>query len=137
MGKLEETMQLHYHGNILDARPLVVAMNFVTSSQHRSESTLTDRYQTTVPEAVRQALGLNKRDKIFYTIQSDGRVLLSRGEQAETDPILEKFLEFLAQDMADHPQSIQPIQSDLLQRAQALVAGMDVDLDAPLLDEDE
>jgi antitoxin PrlF len=137
MDKLEETMQLHYHRNILYAKPLVVAMNFVTSAQQRSESTLTDRYQTTVPEAVRQALGLNKRDKIFYTIQSDGRVLLSRGEQAETDPVLEKFLDFLAQDMADHPQSIQPIPSDLLQRAQALVAGMDVDLDAPLLDEDE
>jgi antitoxin PrlF len=130
-------MQLHYHRGILHAKPLGVAMNFVTSAQHRSESTLTDRYQTTVPEAVRQALGLNKRDKIFYTIQSDGRVLLSRGEQAETDPVLEKFLDFLAQDMADHPQSIQSIPSDLLQRAQALVAGMDVDLDAPLLDEDE
>lgn len=43
-----------------------------------SESTLTDRYQTTVPESVRKALGLNKRDKICYTIQSDGRVLKSK-----------------------------------------------------------
>lgn len=98
---------------------------------------MTDRYQTTVPEAVRQALGLNKRDKIFYTIQPDGRVLLSRAEQAETDPILEKFLEFLAQDMNDHPQAIQPISLDLLNRAQSLVAGMEIDLDAPLPDEDE
>ena len=30
-----------------------------------AESTLTDRYQTTVPEPVRKALGLNKRDKIY------------------------------------------------------------------------
>lgn len=28
------------------------------------ESTLTDRYQTTVPETVRRALQLHKRDKI-------------------------------------------------------------------------
>lgn len=28
-----------------------------------SESTLTDRYQTTVPEPIRKALGLNKHDK--------------------------------------------------------------------------
>ncbi|MFM7907200.1 MAG: type II toxin-antitoxin system PrlF family antitoxin, partial [Microcystis sp.] len=28
------------------------------------ESTLTDRYQTTIPDSVRKALGLNKRDKI-------------------------------------------------------------------------
>ena len=31
------------------------------------QSTLTDRYQTTVPETVRRALQLGKRDKIHYT----------------------------------------------------------------------
>lgn len=31
------------------------------------ESTLTDRYQTTVPATVRQALKIGKRDKIHYT----------------------------------------------------------------------
>ncbi|WP_206165702.1 type II toxin-antitoxin system PrlF family antitoxin, partial [Citrobacter braakii] len=31
-----------------------------------AESTLTDRYQTTVPETVRRALRLGKRDKIHY-----------------------------------------------------------------------
>jgi antitoxin PrlF len=33
------------------------------------ESTLTDRYQTTVPETVRRALRLGKRDKIRYSIR--------------------------------------------------------------------
>ena len=33
-------------------------------------STLTDRYQTTVPEPVRRALKLGKRDKIHYAIQA-------------------------------------------------------------------
>ena len=36
------------------------------------ESTLTDRYQTTVPETVRRALQLSKRDKIHYTIRAGG-----------------------------------------------------------------
>ena len=36
------------------------------------ESTLTDRYQTTVPDTVRRALRLGKRDKISYTIRPDG-----------------------------------------------------------------
>ncbi|MFM6063282.1 MAG: type II toxin-antitoxin system PrlF family antitoxin, partial [Microcystis panniformis] len=36
------------------------------------ESTLTDRYQTTIPDSVRKVLGLNKRDKICYNIQPDG-----------------------------------------------------------------
>jgi antitoxin PrlF len=31
-----------------------------------AESTLTDRYQTTVPQTVRRALRLRKRDKIQY-----------------------------------------------------------------------
>ena len=31
-------------------------------------STLTDRYQTTVPETVRRVLNLHKRDRIYYSI---------------------------------------------------------------------
>jgi antitoxin PrlF len=104
-----------------------------------AESTLTDRYQTTVPEPVRKALGLNKRDKICYTIQANGRVIISRMEQS--DPLLGKFLSFLAKDIESNPDRIQKtsqkINSDLVSRAQDLVSGIEVDLEAPLLDEDE
>jgi antitoxin PrlF len=102
-----------------------------------SESTLTDRYQTTGPEPVRKVLGLNKRDKICYTIQSDGQVVISSAEQTESDPVLGQFLNFLAQDIEKNPQHVQAISADLISRAQSLVAGIEVDLDAPLLDEDE
>jgi antitoxin PrlF len=100
-----------------------------------SESTLTDRYQTTVPDAVRKALGLSKRDKIRYTIQPDGQVILSRADSAESDPVLEKFLDFIAQDIATHPQALQAINGNLVSHIQSLVAGVEVDLDAPLSDE--
>jgi antitoxin PrlF len=100
-----------------------------------AESTLTDRYQTTVPEPVRKALGLSKRDKICYTIQADGGVLISRVEQ--DDPIIGKFLNFLAQDIAEHPQNLKAISSDLFSRVHSLVAKVAIDLDAPLADEDE
>lgn len=100
-----------------------------------TESTLTDRYQTTVPEPVRKALGLSKRDKICYTIQPDGKVLISRVEQS--DPILVNFLNFLAQDIAENPQNIQSISSDLLSRMHSLVAEVAIDLNTPLADEDE
>ncbi len=33
------------------------------------QSTLTDRYQTTVPETVRRALNISKRDRIQHTIK--------------------------------------------------------------------
>ncbi len=102
-----------------------------------SESTLTDHYQTTIPEPIRKVLGLNKRDKICYTTESDGRVVVSRVDRTESDPILGQFLNFLARDMQKNPQHLHAISSDLLNCVRALVADVDVDLDAPLLDEDE
>lgn len=102
-----------------------------------SESTLTDRYQTTVPDTVRKALGLNKRDKIRYTIQSNGQVLLSRVDLLEEDPLLEQFLSFLARDLEKNPQHLKSISSAAVNHVQSLVAQVDLDLDAPLCDEDE
>lgn len=102
-----------------------------------SESTLTDRYQTTIPEPVRKVLGLNKRDKICYSIQSDGQVVISRADEQENDPILGKFLNFLARDMEKNPQHLQAISSGLVSRVQSLVSEVEVDLDASLSDEDE
>lgn len=107
------------------------------TSARRLESTLTNRYQTTIPSSVRTALGLGKRDKICYTIQPDGQVVISRVDQTESDPILEQFLNFIARDIENNPQNIQVISSDLVSHAQSLVAEVDVDLDAPLSDEDE
>lgn len=102
-----------------------------------SESTLTDRYQTTIPEPVRKVLGLNKRDKVQYTIQPDGRVVMSRADSAQSDPILEQFLSFLARGIENNPQQVQAISSHLVSHVQSLVADVDVDLDALLLDEDK
>jgi antitoxin PrlF len=101
------------------------------------ESTLTDRYQTTVPDPVRKALGLNKRDKICYTIQPDGKVWISRADQTESDPVLGEFLNFLERDMEKNPQHLQAISSDLVSRVRSLISDVDLELDAPLLDEDE
>ena len=102
------------------------------------ESTLTDRYQTTVPETVRRALKLGKRDKIHYTIRPDGEVVLRRAEPAEgDDPLLGQFLGFLAQDIAAHPDRLQSVDAGLIQRIQSLVGGGEVDLDAPLSVDDE
>ncbi|MEO5365380.1 MAG: type II toxin-antitoxin system PrlF family antitoxin [Magnetococcus sp. WYHC-3] len=103
-----------------------------------AESTLTDRYQTTVPETVRRALKLGKRDKIHYTIRPSGEVILTRADLSlEDDPVLERFLDFLAHDMATHPEQVQAVDSTLLQRIHTLVGGMEVDLETPLSAEDE
>jgi antitoxin PrlF len=99
------------------------------------ESTLTDRYQTTIPEAIRESLHLNKRDKITYTIKENGKILISRAD--ENDPVLGKFLSFLANDIKRNPSHVHSINPVLMKRAQNLVSGIEVDLDAPLDDEDE
>ena len=102
-----------------------------------AESTLTDRYQTTVPDAVRKALKLGKRDKLRYTVQPDGHVLLTRADDADTDPALDAFLSFLASDMTQHPERLQGLAHALVQRVQALTEGVVVDLDVPLSADDE
>ena len=103
-----------------------------------AESTLTDRYQTTVPEPVRLALKLSRRDKLRYELRPDGSVVMTRAERAdEEDPVLEQFLEFMARDLTSHPERLQAIDHGLLSRIQALVGNVDVDLDAPLSPNDE
>ncbi|MDA8390218.1 MAG: type II toxin-antitoxin system PrlF family antitoxin [Gammaproteobacteria bacterium] len=102
------------------------------------ESTLTDRYQTTVPETVRRALRLGKRDKIHYTIRPSGEVVLTRAEASEgDDPVLGQFLGFLARDIASHPERLQAVDAVLVHRLRSLVGGIDVDLDAALSADDE
>lgn len=103
-----------------------------------AESTLTDRYQTTIPETVRQALRLSKRDRIHYAILPSGEVVLSRADSADdADPVLGQFLGFLAQDMATHPERLQTMDAHLAQQIHALTEGIEIDLDAPLLADDE
>ena len=98
------------------------------------ESTLTDRYQTTVPSAVRHALKLGKRDKIRYLIQPDGGVMLARvSSKTEDDPVLGQFLNFLARDMAAHPEHLKSIDAGLRKLILSMVKTVAVNLDTPLV----
>ena len=102
-----------------------------------SESTLTSRYQTTIPQMVRKILGLDKNDKIKYTLNQDGSVLLSKLENEDEDPVLGQFLAFLTNDISENPYNLQAMDSDLVQKAQSLVADVEIDLNNSLSDEDE
>ncbi|MEP7187539.1 MAG: type II toxin-antitoxin system PrlF family antitoxin [Rhodanobacter sp.] len=101
------------------------------------ESTLTDRYQTTVPGAVRRVLKLGKRDRISYSLQPDGSVVIARADSADADdPELGLFLGFLANDLAAHPQRATGLNAQWLNRIQSLVGKVKSDLDAALPDEE-
>lgn len=99
-------------------------------------STLTDRYQTTIPEAVRAQLGLSKRDQLNYTIDENGSVTLRRADTDEHDPALRPFLALLERDIAAHPErleSLEGMRTELL----TLTQGAEFDLDAALDPDDE
>jgi len=126
-------MQVHYHFWHL---PLLLESAMTATLE--VESTLTDRYQTTVPESVRRVLKLGKRDKIHYSIRSDGEIVLTRASAVgDEDPVIGQFLGFLARDIAAHPERLQSVDADLAQRIQSLVGSVEVDLDVPLSAEDE
>ena len=100
------------------------------------QSTLTDRYQTTIPEAVRRALKLDKRDKIRYAILPDGEVQLTRVTDGD-DPLLGEFLAFLSKDIADHPEQIRMLDAGLKATMDKLTGGLVPDLDQALSPDDE
>jgi len=100
-------------------------------------STLTDRYQTTVPSGVRKQLKLEKGDRIRYCTEPSGRVYIEPVRAEEGDPALGAFLDFLEADVKAHPERLRALDGALHDRMKALVGDVDVDLDAPLSPDDE
>lgn len=103
----------------------------------QTESTLTERYQTTVPSVVRKALHLSKNDKIRFTVEPNGNVTLSRAEPSGDDPALSSFLSFLGKDIEQRPENIQALSPAMRDAIQSLVAGVEIDLNAPLDENDD
>ncbi|GEC15344.1 type II toxin-antitoxin system PrlF family antitoxin [Nitrobacter winogradskyi] len=101
-------------------------------------ATITDRGQTTVPAAIRKMLALGKRDQVVFRGLADGTVMISKKEARENqdDPVIGKFLDFLARDMAKEPARIRPVSKSTLTRGKALVKGVKIDLDAALSDDE-
>jgi antitoxin PrlF len=56
-------------------------------------SKITSKAQTTIPLAVRKALGLRAGDSLTYVIE-DGRVILMRSEAASADDPFAAFTEW-------------------------------------------
>ena len=67
-----------------------------------------------------------------------GRMLVTAKptELNRIDPVMTAFLAFLAQDMADAPQHIQPLDAKLAKRMERLTKGVHVSPDEDLGDED-
>lgn len=94
-----------------------------------AESSLTDRYETTVPQAVRRALGLRPHDTVRYRICPSGEVVLTRATSPRSgDPVRGPLLETLTPDMAaSAPERFRAVDAECVQRLQSLVGGTDAD----------
>lgn len=93
-------------------------------------STITAKGQTTIPKAVRQALGVDCGDKIAFRVDKRG-VTVARVEEDE-DPAIDRFLDFIADDIKQRPHAIKALSPDLAARIAVLTEGMEVDLDAAI-----
>jgi antitoxin PrlF len=101
-------------------------------------ATITERGQTTVPAAIRKMLDLGKRGHVVFRGLADGTVVIVKKDdvEAEDDPVIGKFLRFLTKDMADQPRRIRSVPRKLIDRGNALVKGVKVDIDSPLVDDE-
>jgi len=97
----------------------------------KEESTITAKGQTTVPKSIRQALGVDYGGRIAFFVDDQHRVYVEKAAEDASDPVVDRFLEFLARDMSKNPgTSVVALPASLRDRVAALVGDMDVDLDA-------
>lgn len=94
-------------------------------------STITAKGQTTVPKAVRQALGVDYGGKIAFRIEPDGVRLVKAERAAHADPALGAFLKLIEKDIAAG-RNVRPLPGDLAMLLRQVLKRVEVDLDAPI-----
>ena len=90
-------------------------------------STITAKGQTTVPKAIRRALGVDYGGRIAFRV-SEGAVTVVRADEGE-DPAIDAFLEFLGEELKRCPEVVRVISPDMATRIAALTDQVACDLD--------
>jgi antitoxin PrlF len=93
--------------------------------------TITAKGQTTVPKAIRQALGVSYGDRISFRIE-DGIVSVHAVAELQEDPALAPFLALLEQDIAARPEALILLTPELATRMAAATMGVSGDPDGPI-----
>lgn len=91
--------------------------------------------------AVKKILRIDSAKKArivqFRTFSENGRQTEPTMASKTKIPMVPIFLRFLGIDIEQNPHRLQPVTTDLLARINDLVGDEDIDLDAPLLPEDD
>lgn len=93
--------------------------------------TITAKGQTTVPKAIRQALGVSYGGRITFRVE-DGAVRVVAAAEPAEDPALAPFLALLERDLATRPEAVAPLTDALVARIDTLIEGVVVDPEAPI-----
>ncbi len=96
--------------------------------------TITAKGQTTVPKAVRQALGVGYGGRIAFRVEKGSVTVHALPKEDGADPALAPFLALLEADLASRPaDAVRPLTEALTGRLEALTAEMGkVNPDAPI-----
>ena len=90
------------------------------------DAKVTAQGQTTVPASIREALGVEPGDRITFSVENDGSVSVRRTEDGR-DPAIGAFLEFLAKDIEQRPDAIEPLTASLEANLRELTARTVID----------
>jgi antitoxin PrlF len=93
--------------------------------------TITAKGQTTVPKAIRQALGVGYGGRISFRIE-DGVVSVRAVAEPDEDAALAPFLALLERDLAARPDAVAPLTPDLAARMTAATEGVSGDPEVPI-----
>jgi antitoxin PrlF len=96
--------------------------------------TITAKGQTTVPKAVRQALGVGYGGRIAFRVEGARVTVHALSEEGTSDPALAPFLALLAADLAARPtDAVLPLTPRLADHLEALTGEMgEIDPDAAI-----
>jgi antitoxin PrlF len=93
--------------------------------------TITAKGQMTVPQAIRQALGVSYGGRITFRVEND-TVSVHAAAEPEEDPALAPFLALLERDIAARPEALVPFTPELAARMTAATEGVEIDSDTPI-----
>lgn len=92
-------------------------------------SKITAKGQTTVPKRIRDTLGVRFGDEIVYRVTDDGAVMVERARVANDESAIDAFLDFISDDIKRNPHHVTPMLDEDVERLDALLEGVEVDLD--------
>lgn len=97
-----------------------------------STAKLTSKSQTTIPLAVRKALGVGPEDRIVFRVLEGGRVEVEKAPNPADDVVVAAYLRFIERDIIENPHKLVPLVRD--PEMDKLLEGVDI---TDWLDEDQ